>query len=99
MAAHYTRERSKYGTLTGSIIVWPVEFIAPSNPNNPDSISALPAGYLRCNGAKYNAKDYPNLASICGTGTDCKFQRFDENDDPIVELGEDEFLVPDLGSK
>lgn len=99
MAAHYTRERSKYGTLTGSIIIWPVEFTAPTNPNNPDSISALPAGYLRCNGAKYNATDYPNLAAICGTGANCKFQRFDENDQPIVDLGDDEFLVPDLGSK
>lgn len=99
MVAHYTRERSKYGTLTGSVIVWPVEFTSPTSPNSPESIAALPAGYLRCNGAKYNAKDYPQLAAICGTGSNCKFQRFDENDEPIIQLGDDEFLVPDLGSK
>lgn len=99
MVAHYTRERSKYGTLTGSVIVWPVEFTSPTSPNSPESIAALPAGYLRCNGAKYNAKDYPQLAAICGTGSNCKFQRFDENNEPIIQLGDDEFLVPDLGSK
>lgn len=99
MVAHYTRERSKYGTLTGSIIVWPVEFTAPTNPNNPDSIAALPAGYLRCNGTKYNAKDYPNLAAICGTGANCKFTKFNENNEPLIALGDDEFVVPDLGSK
>jgi hypothetical protein len=99
MAAHYTRERSKYGTLSGSIIIWPVEFVSPGNPNSPDSIAALPAGYLRCNGAKYNAKDYPSLAEICGTGQNCKFTKFDENNEPLIQLGDDEFVVPDLGSK
>ena len=99
MAVHYTRERSKYGTLSGSIIIWPVESLSPQNPNNPDSISVLPAGYLRCNGSKYNARDYPNLAEICGTGANCKFLKFNENDDPLITLGDDEFVVPDLGSK
>ena len=73
MAVHYTKERSKYGTLTGSVIIWPVENLSPKNPNNPDSIAVLPAGYLRCDGSKYNAKDYPNLAEVCGTGQNCKF--------------------------
>jgi hypothetical protein len=99
MAVHYTKERSKYGTLSGSIIIWPVESLSPQNPNNPDSISVLPAGYLRCDGSKYNARDYPNLAEICGTGANCKFLKFNENDDPLITLGDDEFVVPDLGSK
>ena len=99
MAAHYTREKSKYGTLAGSIITWPVEYTSPNDPNNPDSSSVLPAGYLRCDGQKYNASQYPNLAAICGTGANCKFVRTDENGDPIQTLGDEEFVVPDLGSK
>ena len=99
MAVHYTRERSKYGTLTGSIIIWPVEVASAGNPNNEENKQVLPAGYLRCDGAKYNANDYPQLAEVCGTGTNCKFLKFDENDDPLTTLGADEFVVPDLGSK
>lgn len=98
MVAHYSRERSKYGTLTGSIIVWPVE-MAVNNPNTADNVKSLPAGYLRCDGSKYNASEYPDLAAICGTGNNCKFTKLDENDDPIQTLGDDEFVVPDLGSK
>jgi hypothetical protein len=98
MVAHYSKERSKYGTLTGSIIIWPVE-MPVNNPNTSDNVKSLPAGYLRCDGSKYNANDYPDLAAICGTGTNCKFTRLDENDDPIQTLGDDEFVVPDLGSK
>lgn len=99
MAVHYTRERSKYGTLTGSIITWPVEVASATNPNNTINVQKLPAGYLRCDGSKYNANDYPLLAEICGTGTSCKFIKLDENDEPIITLGDDEFVVPDLGSK
>lgn len=99
MAAHYGKERSKYGTLTGSIITWPVEYLSPNNPNNPDAVAALPAGYLRCDGTKYSALDYPDLAAICGTGQQCKFARLDQNGDIIGTIGDDEFVVPDLGSK
>ena len=96
MAAHYGKERSKYGTLTGSIITWPVENLSPNNPNGAD---ALPAGYLRCDGAKYSALDYPDLAAICGTGAQCKFARLDQDGEIIGTIGDDEFVVPDLGSK
>lgn len=99
MAVHYTRERSKYGTLTGSIIAWPVEVASATNPNNLQNKQKLPAGYLRCDGTKYNAGDYPLLAEICGTGPTCKFAKFDENNELIGTIGEDEFVVPDLGSK
>jgi len=99
MASHYGKERSKYGTLTGSLITWPVELTAPNNPNNPDSVASLPAGYLRCDGQKYSALDYPELAEICGTGAQAKFARLDENGDTIGTIGADEFVVPDLGSK
>lgn len=99
MAVHYTRERSKYGTLTGSIIAWPVEVASATNPNNIQNKQKLPAGYLRCDGTKYNANDYPLLAEICGTGPTCKFAKFDENNELIGTIGENEFVVPDLGSK
>jgi hypothetical protein len=99
MATHYTKERSKYGTLTGSIIIWPVEIPAPNNPQNPDVKNILPAGYLRCDGGKYNASQYPDLAAIIGTGTNCKFVRKDQNGDPLTQLTDEEFVVPDLGSK
>ena len=99
MATHYSKERSKYGTLTGSLIIWPVEIPVPNNPQSPDVKSVLPAGYLRCDGSKYNASQYPDLASICGTGTNCKFVRKDQNGDPLTTLTNEEFVVPDLGSK
>lgn len=99
MAVHYTRERAKYGTLTGSIIAWPVEVASPSNPNNSDNIKQLPAGYLRCDGSKYKASEYPLLAQICGTGPTCKFAKVDQNGNLIGTIGDDEFVVPDLGSK
>ena len=55
MAKLYSQERSKYGNLTGQIIVWPVE-ISPdidATSNKKD----LPSGSLRCDGAIYNAVD------------------------------------------
>jgi hypothetical protein len=99
MASHYTKEKSKYGTLTGSIIIWPVEIPVPNNPQNPDVKNILPAGYLRCDGSKYNASQYPDLAAICGTGTNCKFVRKDQNNNALTVLTNEEFVVPDLGSK
>ena len=99
MATHYTKERSKYGTLTGTVVAYPVELASGSNPNNFDVVDKLPAGYLRCDGSKYNARDYPLLAEICGTGTNCKFLKFDINDEIIGSISDEEFVVPDLGSK
>ena len=99
MATHYTKEKSKYGTLTGSIIIWPVEIPVPNNPQSVEVKNILPAGYLRCDGSKYNASQYPDLASIIGTGTNCKFVRKDQNGAPLTQLTVEEFVVPDLGSK
>ena len=66
MAKLYSNERSKYGNLTGQIIVWPVEI----NPdiNSSSNKENLPSGYLRCDGEIYNVIDYPALAAICGVG-------------------------------
>ena len=98
MASHYSKERAKYGSGTGSIIVWPVE-LANTDPNSEDNISVLPAGYLKCDGTIYKADDYPQLAEILGVGSASKFIRYDINNDAIDILNDDEFIVPDLGSK
>ena len=98
MAKFYSRTRSNYGSLSGTIIIWPVE-IPTSNPSGFDNLRVLPSGYLRCDGTKYNAVDYPNLAVVCGTGNNCKFLRRDQNNQPLTVLTDEEFVVPDLGSK
>ncbi len=97
MAKIYAKERAKYGNLTGQIIVWPVEVdnvITSSNTKKQ-----LPAGYLRCDGTVYNAIDYPQLAAICGTGTGGKFVRRNLANEPMQTVSDEQFVVPDLGSK
>lgn len=97
MAKLYSSERSKYGNLTGQIIIWPVKI----NPDIKSTISKanLPSGYLRCDGAIYNAVDYPRLAAVCGVGTTGKFVRRDIDGNPLQSLTDEQFVVPDLGSK
>jgi len=98
MAKFYSKTKSNYGSLSGTIIIWPVE-IPSTNSSNIENVKVLPSGYLRCDGAKYNAANYPNLASVCGTGNNCKFLKRDENNQPLTVLTDEEFVVPDLGSK
>ena len=73
MAVFYNRERAKYGNLTGQVIIWPVEY--EGLPDGAINAKNLPAGYLKCDGTKYYADDYPQLAAICGVGSFCKFMR------------------------
>ena len=98
MAKLYTKEKAKYGSGSGTIICWPVE-LESLDPLNEANVNVLPAGYLKCDGSTYKAEDYPALAEILGTGLNTKFIRYDINNDPIDNPGEDEFMVPDLGSK
>ena len=98
MPAHYTKERAKYGSGTGSIITWPVE-LTTKDPLAESNVKYLPAGYLKCDGTIYKAEDYPQLAEILGVGAASKFIRYDINNDPIDDVDDDEFIVPDLGSK
>ena len=98
MPAHYSKEKSKFGSGSGTIICWPVELVS-TDPNNANNVKNLPAGYLKCDGTKYQAEDYPVLAEIIGTGTGCKFRRLDSEGADIDQLDTDEFVVPDLGSK
>ena len=92
------KEKSKYGSGVGSIIIWPME-LTSTDPNSEDNINNLPAGYLKCDGTVYKADDYPQLAEILGVGNASKFIRRDIDNDPIDNVDDDEFIVPDLGSK
>ena len=41
MAKFYSKERSKYGNLTGQIIIWPVQYEGhPTVGNNPKNLAA-----------------------------------------------------------
>ena len=61
------QERSKLGTAPGTIINWGVQ-ITSNDPNASQNAAQLPAGYLRCDGAIYDQREYPELARILGTG-------------------------------
>jgi hypothetical protein len=97
MATIYSKERGKYGNISGQIIVWPVE--TDGNINSSTAKRDLPAGYLRCDGTVYNALDFPQLAAICGTGTNGKFVRKDLAGVALQSVSDQQFVVPDLGSK
>tara|TARA_B100001250_G_scaffold294176_1_gene255797 strand:+ start:2236 stop:3678 length:1443 start_codon:yes stop_codon:yes gene_type:complete len=97
MATFYSKERAKYGNVTGQIIAWPVNY--EGAPDAGANKKLLPAGYLKCDGTKYYAVDYPQLAAICGTGTACKFIRKNLDGSDIDIVTESQFMVPDLGSK
>lgn len=97
MASFYSKERGKYGTLSGTIIIWPVQYNI--DPVSQENKAILPAGYLKCDGSKYNAVSYPQLAEILGVGTATRFLKRDLDGDPVIDVKDTEFVVPDLGSK
>ena len=80
------------GSPTGTISVWSREIIS-NDPSLDDNLEYLPSGYLRCDGSVLKDYDYPFLASILGVGDSSKYKK--ENTD----LENDEFQLPDLGSK
>ena len=92
MAVFYTREKAKLGTLTGSIINWSDQ-LTSADPEDPNTLSKLPAGYLRCDGSVYQAEVYPQLAEVLGVGTSCRYKK------PDTDLLANQFQVPDLGAK
>lgn len=91
--ANYTREKSKYGGMVGTIQIFSSQLPQVNSPNNNTFKSLLPAGFLRCDGSVLSANLYPDLANILGIGRACRFKK--EN----VDLEDDEFQLPDLGSK
>ena len=96
--AFYNKEKQKFGALTGTIIAFPRQLL-DNDPTSLNDSSWLPSGYLRCDGSIYNDTDYPNLAEIIGTGTNCKFVRTNSSGVPLTTLKSNQFVVPDLGSK
>ena len=97
MTVLYSKERAKYGNLSGQIISWPVDY--SGLPDDTTNKRNLPAGYLKCDGTKYYATDYPQLSRICGTGSNCKFIRKNADGTDFDTLLDSQFMVPDLGSK
>ena len=93
MAVFYQREKSKLGTLTGTIINFSLEMTEENDPSLPLNRERLPAGYLRCDGAVLSADDFPALASVLGTGSQCKFRKTNQ------DLADDQFQLPDLRQK
>lgn len=97
MPAFYAKERSKYGNLSGQVIIWPMEY--SGDPSSAVNRAKLPAGYLKCDGTKHFAADYPALAAILGTGSNCKYLRRNPDGTEFDILSDEQFMVPDLGSK
>tara|TARA_B100001250_G_scaffold276775_1_gene239256 strand:+ start:2600 stop:3994 length:1395 start_codon:yes stop_codon:yes gene_type:complete len=97
MTVLYGKEKAKYGNLTGQIIIWPVEY--QGTPEDANNVRNLPAGYLRCDGTIYYAEDYPQLASILGTGEQTKFLRRNLDQTAFDFITDEQFMVPDFGSK
>ena len=92
MATFLNQERTKIGTTTGTIIAFPQE-LEINDPAVGNSLSLLPAGYLRCDGSVLSSAVYPALAEILGTGVDCAFKQ------EGVDLTDTQFQLPDLRSK
>ncbi len=87
MTVYYSKQRAKFGGVTGTIIPYPIAL--------SDSVKEnfLPAGFLKCDGSILKASVYPALARTIGVGANCRFAK-DPND-----IGADEIQLPDLGSK
>ena len=93
MAVYYNELKGSHGSLTGSIISFPIEIKDTDDPVSIINKQILPAGYMRCDGRVLSAAEYPLLAIVLGTGTSCKYQK---DDQPLTDL---QFQIPDLRSK
>lgn len=93
MPAYYTKEKARYGGVTGTIIPFPIQLPAENVPDQGDWAEYLPAGFLRCDGSILDASQYPVLAQVLGVGNNSKFKR------PDTELTNSQFVLPDIGSK
>jgi hypothetical protein len=100
--ANYTREKSRYGGVVGTIVAHSTPGLGSVNdPNSVNFRTELPAGYLRCDGSILNARDYIALSQVLGTGGESRFRKDNANiQEPNLETGElGQFQLPDLGSK
>lgn len=99
MAKNYSFEKGKYGNVTGTIVPFG-RYLDGSDPAGFDWTKYVPAGYLRCNGGIFRARDYRALAEVLGIGQACKYRKDDvELEEADDTLSEGQFQLPDLGSK
>jgi len=99
MAKNYSFEKGKYGNVTGTIVPFG-RYLDGADPAGLDWTKYVPAGYLRCNGAIFKARDYRALSEILGIGQACKYRKEDvELEEANDTLSEGQFQLPDLGSK
>lgn len=91
MPKYYTVEKAKYGGVTGTIQPFTMQLEDANTPETGRWRTYLPAGFLRCDGSVLKANQYPVLSVVIGVGKLCKFAQ--------QELLDDEFQLPDLGSK
>ena len=92
MPAFYNKEKSKHGTMTGTIISFPVQ-LSEDEPKAQTNLALIPAGYLRCDGRILFAIEYPELAAVLGTGTSSTFIKDGQ------ALTDEQFQLPDLRNK
>lgn len=92
MAVFYNEAKGIHGSLTGSIISFPVE-VTDNDPVSSMNKKILPAGYLRCDGRVLSSGDYPLLAIVLGVGNSSKYQKSTQ------ALTTTQFQLPDLRSK
>ena len=92
MPAFYNKEKSKHGTMSGSIISFPIQ-LTDDDPKAVSNLELIPAGYLRCDGRVLFATEYPELATVLGTGSGTKFLK----EGQIVS--NTQFQLPDLRNK
>jgi hypothetical protein len=87
MTAYYSKEKAKFGGVTGTIIPYMITIT--------DNVKRdfLPAGFLKCDGSILKASVYPALANTIGIGSNCRFAKDPE------DIAGDEIQLPDLGSK
>ena len=64
-----------------------------NDPASTEFREVIPAGFLRCDGSIQSANNYPELASILGTGEQSRFRK------ESTILTDEQFQLPDLGSK
>ena len=92
MPAFYNKEKSKHGTMTGTIISFPVQ-LTEDEPKAQTNLELIPAGYLRCDGRVLFAVEFPELAAVLGTGLSTKFLKDGQ------ALTDEQFQLPDLRNK
>lgn len=91
--ANYAKEKGKYGGMVGTIQPFSSYLPLANDPSSSEFRSLIPAGFLRCDGSIQAAVNYPELASILGTGEQSRFKKEE------TTLTDDQFQLPDLGSK